>query len=209
MSAYRTETVETPAGEYVIELHTDQDASNPLTDWDHSGMAFWVNYGPSNYVETNTLDEADDSAARALGEFVHIDSDQDEVVRRFNKWRAITGSPWILVAGEDSSSQSDFYRWFALVNSAGAYVASDGNSYPLWPDPVAAVRQDMEAYRTWAAGEVCGFVVTGPDGGDVESVWSFYSDDDALEEARDVVAADYPKRIEAANLVGSGFVGVL
>lgn len=70
MDAYRTETVDTPAGEYTVELHYDEDAANPLTDWDHQGMAFWVNYGNSRYIETNTLNDADDDAANALRTWV-------------------------------------------------------------------------------------------------------------------------------------------
>jgi hypothetical protein len=201
MNAYRTETVDTVAGEYVIELHYDEDASNPLTDWDHPGMAFWVNYDSSRLVETDTLDEPlDEAPARVMREFVRLDSDQDAVMNRFNKWRAITGSPWMLVAGEDLSSQSDYYRWFALVDTREDF-GPDGHE--------AAVQLTMDVYRRWAAGEFCGHVVTGPDGHEVDSCWGIDDDDYALSEARATIEADVPERVAAANRVGSGFVGVL
>lgn len=207
MDAYSTETITTDAGDYTVALHTDMDAENPLTNWDHTGMGFWVNYNSSRYVETDTL--PDNDAARVLRTWVADEHDQDDVMRRYNKWRAITGSTWVLVAGEDSASRSDHYGWFGLVNTAETYVASDGNTYPVFADPVGALKLTMDTYRTWAAGEVCGFVTTAPDGSEVATGWGFYDDDEALSQGRDAAEHDAAERVKSANLVGAGFVGVL
>lgn len=147
-------------------------------------------------------------AGRALRTWIADEHSVDEIEHRFAKWRVITGSPWILVTGHDFSSYQS-WGWMALINTAATYVASDGNSYPSLPRPVDAAHATMSDYRTWAAGEVCGYVVKAPNGDDIESVWGFYDDDDALEQAKTVAEYDALDRLDSANLAGAGFIGIV
>lgn len=203
MEPFDQESVITDAGEYIIELHQDTDAENPLTDWDNPGFAFYTT--GRNLITNDTLDEAGDAGAflyRLIGE----DFDQNQVERRYSKWAAITGSEWMLVTGEDSSSRSDFYTWYVLVNPAVVGFAEPEDVKAKTTHAAGAV---MESYRKWAAGEFCGFVVNDPAGNHVDSLWSIDDEAYALEEARDIVAADVKDKLAAANLVGAGFVGIV
>lgn len=198
MTAFRTETVDTPAGTYTVELHFDEDSENPLTDWDHEGMAFYVtsvDYSRTHAV-VDTMEDAD-RAGDVLRQLVS-DHNQDEVERRYRKWAAITGSPWVLVTGSDSSSRSDFYRWYVLVKGI-----------EFTPSPAFSAHATMSDYRKWAAGEVCGYVTKSPDGNVVESVWGFYDDDEALEQGNTVVKYDWQERLRKSWTVGAGFVGIV
>jgi hypothetical protein len=67
----------------------------------------------------------------------------------------------------------------------------------------------MADYQTYASGGVVGFVTRAPDGNVVESVWGFYSDDDALGEGRSAAEYDAADRVKNANLVGAGIVGII
>lgn len=206
MTAYRTKHLDTPAGTYTVELHTDQGSENPLTSWDQTGLAFYI-VGNRDSVLLDTLNDAE-GANNALRTWINAWHDVEEIERRYAKWKAITGNPWVLVTGHDFDSYQS-WGWMVLVDTSLTYVASDGNSYPALPQPEQTARSTMAVYRTWAAGEVCGFVVKAPNGDDVESVWSFYDDDDALAEGTAAAMFNASQRVTASGLVGAGFVGII
>jgi hypothetical protein len=196
---YATEKIDTPAGEYAIELAYDADADNPLTDWDNPGIAVkvdWHSYGGrwSNMVDT--LADASD-AANPIETWLNDGHDLDDIERRYKKWRAITGSPWQLFTGEDSASRSDWYRWIVLVDTRD------------YADPEKTARATMDDYATYARGEVTCYTVIDPSGDAMLSVGGFYSDSEALDDARKVVDYEASKRVEKTSLVGAGFVGIL
>lgn len=205
--AFWTEKIETDAGEYTIELFYDKDADNPLTNWDHPGMAFLITSARKTYQDT--LSDAG-RAGEAFVYFDDIDSDRDVIQHRFDKWRAIAGSPWILVSGS-GYDQSHWWNWSVLVDSS------------QWSDvdtTHAAARDTMDVYQKWARGEFCGYVVTDPDGGQDDSCWGFDDDEYALSEAKSVVECAAEKRkirldneneekIVQANLIGAGIVGLI
>lgn len=201
---YHAETVETPAGEYTIELYTDYDAPNPLKDYDHDGMAFFL-YQTGDRAFLDSLVDAGDagtalmSIMEKLGEYRYGGFDDEEVVRWYAKWRAITGSAWMLVSGSGNGNvQGDWWNWLVLVDTS-----TD------WANPVEAVRDTMADYEKWAQGRYCGFVVKDPAGNDVASLWAIDDEDYALQEARDNIAYYVNERLTAANLAGAGFIGIL
>lgn len=79
------------------------------------------------------------------------------------------------------------------------------------------VRGDLKQWAAWAAGDTFGWVLTGPDGEEVEdgAVWGFYGfwDGDerayTLSEARNVAESDAAERIKQANTVGAGFISLI
>lgn len=209
---FRTETVTTEAGDYVIELSYDPDAENPLTSYDHPGMMFYVVGGRDCYHDT--IDPTYDAGA-AWKHFQDVDDDFDAITRRFDKWRVITGSPWILVSGSGSGySQSEWWTWFVLVDTTD-YVGEE-----ITKQATNAAHATMDVYRTWARGEFVEYVITDPDGTNVDSLCGIDDEKYALREARDSVAHDAVQRkiilanmaeekMIRANLVGAGFVGIL
>lgn len=210
MDAYRTEKIETPAGIYTVELHYDDMDQNPLTDWDQEGMAFFV-VGSRHGEMVNTLDEVTDATGNAIRTWIADEHHVDDIQRRFALWRAITGSPWVLVTGDDYD-MDQAYGWMVLVDTSTTYVASDGNSYPSLPQPVGVAEATMKDFHTWVNGEVCGFVVKDPAGNDLThggSVWGFYDEADALQQGIDEAKADAAERVNAANLAGAGIVGLI
>lgn len=195
---YRTETVDTEAGEYTIELHYEDDPSNPLTDWDHPGMGFFV-VGNRDGEMANTLDEVRDPAGNALRTWIANEHHVTDIERRFALWRAITGSPWILVTGSGYDMR-EAYGWMALVDGREDF-GPDG--------PVAAIKVTMDTFNRAINGEFCGFIVKDPAGNDVDSLWDIDDEDYALQEARDNIAYYVNERLTAANLAGAGFIGIL
>jgi hypothetical protein len=206
MTAYRTEQIETPAGVYTVELHPEDNPPNPLTDMDNEGMAFYV-VGNREGVETDTLNDADD-AGHAVKAWISDEHHISEIERRFAKWKAITGSPWILVTGSGFNSYES-YGWMVLVNTGLTYRASDGKDYPALPRPVQTAHATMNDYQTWADGGICGFITKSPSGEVIDSVWGFYDNDEALEGGKTIAECDAADRLDAANLVGAGFVGIV
>lgn len=209
-NALDTIEVDTDAGEYVVNVYGDIDAENPLTSWDHPGMAFYVDGRDS--ITTDTLSDADrvgDVLGRIMSTvdelYPRLHDVDEETRRRYDKWRAITGSPWQLFTGSDNGNvQGHQWNWYVLIDTS-EYVNNV-------IDPGNAVRGTMQTYRAWAAGEVYGYVALSPDGSDVDSCWGFYGDDRdgyMMEQARDSIAADVAERIEKTNLVGAGIVGLI
>ena len=195
-------TVETDAGEYTIIEYVDTDAGeSPLDEHDHEGMELyvytWGNWGKWDNYYANT---GGTPASRALEYFIseYGGDDGADVERRMRLWLRITGTPATFVS-DAVNTYSDSYHYFALVDST-------------WTDPRQAARAVMSEWRAWAIGEVYGYVVEGPDGSHIDSCWGFIGDESRgymLEQARDSVESDAGERLDTANLVGAGFVGII
>lgn len=195
-------TITTDAGDYVLRFISDPcGAENPLTEWDHPGMEFYVQSG--NHVTTDTTTRA----TRFPGIMAEHYDDVDEITRRYAKWRAISGTPWQLFTGSGyGNCQGDQWDWYVLVDTTdwtGTY------SDKIEP----AVRATMAEYEAWATGDVLGYTLTGPDGDEVESCWGYYGYDANREYITDITTSraedDAAQRIEKSNLVGAGFVGLI
>ena len=198
MEPYRTETIDTAAGIYTIELHQDVDpALHPLEDDCEvfAALIEYSGYGGRWDKSTDTLDSAGRSGEvlrQLLSEY-----NEDDAARRYVKWATLTGSPWVLAMTGRSTVNREYYRMALLADSRELPQVND------------AIKHVMADYFTYANGEVCGFVVKGPAGDVLESVWGYYSDEQALDEARDTIDVDVETRLERANRVGAGFVGIL
>jgi hypothetical protein len=206
--AFDTVEVQTEAGEYVIELHPDYDSNNPLEEFDHEGIAVRI-YEFNSWRYSDLYNDFDKigRAGHVVDHLIDQFQNDDDVERRYKKWRAISGDPHILVTGSTSIGGRDGANYAVLVDTTSDYT-----------DPEGAARATMAEYSAWADGEVAGYVVRGPDGETVDSCWGFYPDNDSsmsneysymLEQARDYIAYDVEQRVTAANAVGAGFVGVL
>lgn len=208
--AFLTETVDTDAGVYTIELFYDQNAENPLTNWDHTGMAFLLSGDRGAFHDS--MSDAD-RAGEVLSHWrIHQGFDETQTERRFDKWRAITGSPWILVTGSGNGyDQSHWWYWSVLV---------DTTEFPDVDTARKAAIETMNVYEKWARGEFVMYDVTDPDGTNIDSLCDIDDDDYALSEARDSVAHDAigrkiilanmaEEKMIRANLVGAGFVGII
>lgn len=218
--SFRTETLATDAGEYRIELFYDEDAENPLTNWDHPGMSIRVTAARSS-VLCDIRADGDEAAVRALRTFGDVNYDVDAVTRRYDKWRAITGSPWILVTGSGNGyMQSHWWNWSVLVDESASWTDTDGEVRPLFMEPVKAVQDTMDVYERWARGEFIQYDVIDPDEKIVDSLSGIDDEEYALSEAKENVGSHAEKRkilldkeaeekIEQANLVGAGFMGLI
>jgi hypothetical protein len=199
MDAYRTEKVDTPAGVYKINLYQDiEPALHPLEDDSEvfAALVEYSGYGGRWDRATDTLDSAG-ASGEALRKILAEHDEPEEVGRRYKKWAAIAGSPWVLAMAGRSTVNREYYRLALLANSDEL------------PQVNQAMQHAMDDYHTYANGEICGFVVLAPSGEQVESVWGFYSDDDAISEASEYVKLDAAERVQQANLVGAGIVGLV
>lgn len=70
---------------------------------------------------------------------------------------------------------------------------------------VAALKAEVRAYSQWAGGEVWGYVVRGPDGEEIESLWGCYDLDDCRAEARRMAEACAADVLAAERLVAEHF----
>lgn len=197
---WHVEIVDTPAGPYTIELYPDWEPSlHPIGDDNEvfAALIEYSGYGGRWDLSTDTLNSAGragDVLRELLDNFSH---DPDAIGRRYLKWVALSGSSWILAMGGQSASQSDYYRYALLANSDEL------------TDATQSIKNVMADYQTYASGGVMGFVARDPGGNVVESVWGFYSDEDALDEGRAVVQHDAAERAKNASLAGAGFVGIV
>ena len=202
MEPFRTEKIDTNAGTYTINLYSDYDASNPLENWDNGVLVQYAGYGSRWDNGTDLLDDADHAAMNIVRTYLAENYRIDDIQRRYDIWQAISQSSWELITGTGSSSQSDYYRWFALVNKD--YLDSKNA-----PTPEEYAKQIMSVYRQWASGGFCGYVTTDPAGNEIDSLWDIDNDDYAIEEATENVNIDAKNRLDQSNLVGAGIVGII
>lgn len=204
MEPLNTTDVETDAGTYQIHEYLDYDDSgggNPLTEFDHPGFQFAI-FQDGRYETLNTL-EPDSHAGAVVHAWLDHGYDDDEIIRRFEIWQAISGDQTVLVTHEASADSSTFYRCLVLVE----YDAQFSN----WDRKVSAAAT-LREFESWVRGEVYGYEVTAPDGRDVDSVWGFIGDESRaymIEEARSAIEYDAQQRLNHAALFGAGFVGII
>ncbi|ASR77193.1 hypothetical protein KIV66_gp86 [Mycobacterium phage MyraDee] len=201
MTSFETNTIETPAGEYTLNLHYDDTGGigNPLEEFDHEGMGFAL-YEGGRYQSMNTLDGP---AGDVVQTWLDHGYDDEDIERRFALWQAITGDRSVLVTTEISSDRSTWYRALAVVGY--------DDRFPEW-DRKAALLSTLREFESWARGEVYGYTVQGPDGEHVDSCWGFIGDDSQdymIEQARDHIDWDAKERLKQANRVGSGFISII
>lgn len=206
MEPFESDTIDTPAGQYVVRYVSDE-AENPLTEYGHPDMQFYVSGFDSITTDTLSTDRQTTAgrAGSALTSF--IDHDDDDVTRRFAKWRAISGSPIQLFTGSGyGNMQGDQWDWYVLVD-ARAWTGE----FAARIEP--AVLSTMAEYEAWATGDVFGWMLVDPAGNDVASVWGYYGFDEnrdyVLSEATAAAEHHATDATNRANLVGSGFIDII
>ena len=200
--------VETSVGTYAVQWFWDEDAERPYDE----GFVLLVDGSPRN------IDV--------------LEGFQDHDITQAQAWAAIAGhgrsSDWY----PGRTSGAALVRYLTLKGCKGVtlvdaeYQAVDASHdreeriYGVaWApadaaDPAAYVAGGLADWQAWRPGDVFGWVAIAPNGEEVESCWGFYGfsreqRDMTFSDARDAILGDAMRRAENANLVGSGFVGLI
>ncbi|WP_280421307.1 hypothetical protein [Nocardia carnea] len=184
---------------YTVEYFQDFDTESPR---ESSTQTLMMVYDERRHLTVNEVQDSTDPAAAALLRFLATfePSDPDRVERAFALWRALSGSSTQLFTGTPGGNNS--FRYYALAESE------------------EIVDSEVSAYGQWRNGEVFGYVLTGPDGGEVESCWGFYDDAGARWYWELALRTDWLVRVQSAAVdrrelrrqarsEGAGFVGVI
>lgn len=198
-----TRTVDTDAGTYTVAYELDQDTSSPRdADCNITLIATRIHYGE----DLSELDNVTgNDAADALARFMRTWSDTDKIERAFHLWKTITGSNWNLET--ETRGGNDWTEYFQLWDSA--------TSPDVCPNPAQNARVELNYFANWREGDTFGYVITGPDGDDIESVWGYIGFDGDGDrghvdtEIDAAIAHDVTERTNNANVAGSGFVGLI
>lgn len=205
-------TIARDGRDYRVSVRHDEDAQNPRDDYDHPATQFFVTSYTYSRWDTY-VDELSGDAGDALRHFLIPSQYSDDrrsaedVERRFKKWRAITGSPAVLVTGSDHGYvQGAEHDWYALVDTD--VLTRDG--YGCTPEHVAKIEADE--YAAYAYGDVFGVVVT-LSGTEIDdgALWGIVDrhGDYVREVATELIDSHEKFLVDQANRAGAGFVGVL
>lgn len=211
-------TVDTLAGVYVIALYYDIDA--PVPDYTDDGG--FVYRGDGHTIAAQYGDAAHDVADLLRRHNATNDSLWDHqhrsaaAIGRYLRIRhGLSGVHEVVRSGDHYHAQRpDTDRHHGIEGMA-------------WAPPDAARPEDytrgiVATYDAWANGNVYGYIVTSPDGHEVDSCWDFYADPtepltaDAphglaypVSQARAAIDADVDHRTVQANTVGAGLIGLI
>jgi hypothetical protein len=185
MDAIETTTVEQDGHRYRITVYADQDAANPLEDWDEMGTILSLNRRHATF-DPGGIEGAmgRDPDAVPLSYFEH----------GLCRW-SVAGE---LPAGCRCPFDSAGFAGCWLPDDATRESARNygGRTRQLFMRQRA--RQACEAYTLWCNGEVYGYEIGRVCSCDacgaekpepVDSCWGFYGMDACLAEARDALAA--------------------
>lgn len=190
--------------DYRAELSRDEFAESPR-DWDRDACQFLTFDNGRHFG----VDETDGDHGNALARFLEAygSDDTGKVLRAFGLWATITGSSWrAFEIGGTGYSQSDWWSGIALVNGQDV-----GNAEQF-------ATGEADNYTAWMFGDVMVLSVFGPDGKEVEDsgLGGIYPDgagsftySSADEYALEWAEADAAKRVQEANTVGAGIVGII
>ena len=189
--------VETVMGTYSVSVFQDEDAGNPVTEWDHPNTEFVI-WG-ANVIKTNTLGNS--PASEAVSHWHSERMDAHEIARRFSLWKRFTGDDTVLA-------------WFSDAYREGIALVAYDPQFPEWNrDEIAKL--ELQEYRKWADGEVYGFVAVDQNGDEFDdnSMWGIYGTEYVNSEATDAAIAHanevFAELERQAAMVGAGFVGVI
>lgn len=199
--AIDTFTMERNGRTYDVAVYHDDTAFNPRDDYDHDATLFYARIG-RNVV----ADELDGSAAgAALHHFIE-EYGADVAPRYYGKWRAIAGSPAVLVTGTETGyCQGDYLEWFALVDTA---VLKRDNYAGTAQEVAAAEADELAAY---VFGDVFGVVVS-LSGRELEdgALWGIVDrkGDYVRSVAADIADGEEAWLARESQKAGAGFIGV-
>lgn len=166
---------EFPGFGLAVKIFPDEDAQDPIEDY-MEGIERWEIGRHRTIAENHASSE--DAFFLALAQSIHSafpadleGSEHAEKIAR--KYYAISSD----VGGRDATVY--------LVGLKSELVEIYGCK-----DAQELIEADADTYRSWANGECVGFVTEDKDGETMDSVWGFYSEQDALDAAK----ANFPTR---------------
>lgn len=211
-------TVPTPAGTYVIALHYDLDPQVP----DYTDDGGFVYLG-----DTRTITAQFGDAAHDVAEMLRQHSANNDALWEHQRRSAAAIARYLrLVYGLTGVLQVHHCgdRYHADAPSADRHRGVAGLAWSPGDaiNPEDYTRGAVATYDAWANGEVYGYIVTAPDGREIQSCWDFYEDPDEsftgdgplgltymITEARTDIYDDATARVKRANTRGAGFIGLI
>lgn len=192
---------------YTIAIHYDEDAGNPLKEFDSEPTLVLHRKAERHLGWTNDTDWAE-----------RLNDALDELNKRhplsaclgiIARWMRVFHSvPVVLPIGAIDHSGVEVYLgdqhhwmdpggwdsgWIGWMFATREQLAKWGTP----PDRIKeAITGSFEQFAAWVAGDVYGYIITGPDGEQLDSCWGFYGsetfeepDGDALAECKSIIDA--------------------
>lgn len=191
MIAKREEVPVSPSLRYVIEIHSDDDAGNPRTEFDHVAE-FWCWHRRYKLGDEKPRHLDEPMSLEGVMEYVQDQGDEVRAILPLYLYdhSGITMSTRPFSCPWDSGQVGWAFIRAGKVDEAG--ITDDGN----WAPQV--IQAEVQEYDMYLRGEVYGYMlaretldedgeVTGRD--ELESCWGFYGMDYCLEQARDGLAS--------------------
>jgi len=155
---------------YTIEIHQDEDPLNPRTEYDNAGtmIGFHRRYsiGDKHNMDVEEAKEyVEHPDVISLPLYLYDHSGVSISTRSFNgrahhaEWDSGPRG-WITITKEKA-----LYEW------GGKRLSKQ-----VCEKAVACLESEVKTYDQFLRGEVYGFVITDPDGDEVDSCWGFYGD---------------------------------
>jgi hypothetical protein len=166
---------------YTIELHYDEYAENPRTDWDHITQMICFHGRYSLGDSDHGVDEDEYGSWAEMGLDLEKDSAAILPVYMYDH-SGIT----INTVGFHSRFDSGQIGWVRIRKKDAEEHWPDYDTERLHEILVT----DVKTYDTYLRGEVLGFIVKDSEGEEVDATcWGFYSEEEAMLEAK--AAIDY------------------
>lgn len=198
-----SETIETPAGDYTVDWIVDECPERPY------------NYGfglvsdgrrDSGYDARIDIAEDDEGDAAEILELVQQCGSRisGAGLARYVRLKYKLGA--VVVIDENFRAQEP-------STDAGERIYGLAWGDSEWDDPQEAVKNCLAEWHAWAEGDCFGWELLDPRGKLVDSCWGYFGFDRerdyTLQTATQVALSDAEDRVEQANLVGAGFVGLV
>lgn len=188
-----THTINTPAGDYRLELHTDQDVDEP----DHTGFVLITDGSPHlvniEHGEDDLIEEVQEALSQSrYGSEGHGGRDHVSGAALV-RWLRLHGRRGVtLVYSDYTPEQPSANRYERIHGVAWAEDHIDS------ADVDKVVEYGLQTYRAWANGEGFGWKLFDPAGEEVEAVWGYYDTpgerEYVLTQAREIAADDAKRR---------------
>jgi hypothetical protein len=125
---------------YRLRLVQDTDAVNPRTDFDH--LAHVITPKGQNYIDV----DADGGPLQEVWNHYSANHDDDDAVLLLTRYAHLHHGVRII---EDRPHDGAWSLWYVMPGKAAESTAT----------PEAIIESEITEYRTWAEGEVYGYVI--------------------------------------------------
>lgn len=201
-------TIDTDAGTYVVQWFWDEDAERPYDE----GFVLLVDGSPRNIDVREGFKDRDLTHAHAWAAVAGHGRSGDWYPSRTSgaallRYLTLKGCKGVTLVDADyrptTASTDPADRIFGV-----AWAPDDAT------DPATYTDACLADWQAWRGGDTFGWRLLDPSGDEVDSCWGYYgfsteNRDYTLSAARDAALTDQMRRAENANLVGSGFVGLI